>query len=105
MKRATNAECNIFGSVLICAQLWRLHWRLPTLRTVVCLPRPQNIKRKERSHGIIIIISDMIIIIVTITLIIITVIIRGSCHRATCMLLPSDTFHHNIWVDVDVIDI
>ena len=46
---------------------------------------------------IIIIILDMIIIIVTITFIIIIVIIRGSSHYATCMPLPSDTFHHNIW--------
>ena len=46
---------------------------------------------------IIIIILDMTIIIVTITFIIIIVIIRGSSHYATCMPLPSDTFHHNIW--------
>ena len=39
----------------------------------------------------------IIIIIVTITFIIIIVIIRGSSHYATCMPLPSDTFHHSIW--------
>ena len=47
--------------------------------------------------GSIIIILDMIIIIVTITFIIIMVIIRVSSHYATCMPLPSDTCHHNIW--------
>ena len=52
---------------------------------------------KKGSIIIIIIILDMIIIIVTITFIIIIVIIRGSSHYATCMPLPSDTFHHNIW--------
>ena len=46
---------------------------------------------------IIIIILYMIIIIVTVTFTIIIVIIRGSNHCATCMPLPSDTFHHNIW--------
>ena len=45
----------------------------------------------------IIIILDMIIIIVTSIFIIIIVIIRGSSHYATCMPLPSDTFHHNMW--------
>ena len=53
--------------------------------------------RLHKKGSIIIIILDMIIIIVTITCIIIIVIIRGSIHYATCMPLPSDTFHHNIW--------
>ena len=33
----------------------------------------------------------------TITVIIIVVIIRVSSRYETCMPLPSDTFHHNIW--------
>ena len=39
----------------------------------------------------------MSIIIVTVTFIIV-VIIRGSNHYATCMPLPSDTFHQHILV-------
>ena len=45
---------------------------------------------------IIIIILDMIIIIVSIITFIIFVIIRGSSNYATCVPLPSDTFHHHI---------
>jgi hypothetical protein len=52
---------------------------------------------KKGSIIIIIIIILDIINIVTINFIIIIVIIRGSGHCATCMPLPSDTFHHNIW--------
>ena len=52
--------------------------------------------QKDRKACIISIL-DMIIIIATVTFIIIIVIIRGSNHYATCMLLPCDTFHHNIW--------
>ena len=51
----------------------------------------------ENDRKACVVILDMTIIIVTITFIIIIVIIRGSSHYATCMPLPSDTFHHNIW--------
>ena len=50
----------------------------------------------EKDRKACIIILDMIII-VTVTFIIIIVIIRGSSRYATCMPLPSDTSHHNIW--------
>ena len=72
----------------------------PCLRCCPSLSRdtlPPWIHKKGIIIIIIIIILDMIIIIVTITFIIIIVIIRGSSHYATCMPLPSDTFHHNIW--------
>ena len=62
----SSSSCTVLSQHLadeytfICARLWGLHWRLLALR-LSCIRPEQKMKRKERSHGTIII----IIIIIT----------------------------------------